>query len=278
MPVRVRANNREICTYALLDSGANKSFCEKVLFERLEISNPDTVAYSINTLEQWFSIGGARRDFLGCELLFSTSLLYKQQYIKWCKGCKNDFSFRTGCGLQNELRTGALERDEPIAVNTVSIPVTILPLHEEEEIQLPQVLVTDAIPASPNCLPDSRVLEDLEYLKGVALPKLEEGTVTLLIGNDNVYAHRCLECRFSPDPSKYPDAVRTPLGWLLKGPALVDPHQRIDPDSVFFTNVDNFWHAQELRRVYSRLQYFFLSVRSWFVLLTLKSTHFFSKT
>ena len=184
----LRANNREICTYALLDSGANKSFCEKVLFERLEISNPDSVAYSINTLE----------------------------------------------------------RDEPIAVKTVSIPVTILPLHEEEEIQLPQVLVTDAIPASPNCLPDSRVLEDLEYLKGVALPKLEEGTVTLLIGNDNVYAHRCLECRFSPDPSKYPDAVWTPLGWLLKGPALVDPHQRIDPDSVFFTNVDNFWHAQEL--------------------------------
>ena len=186
--VRVRVNNRAICTYALLDSGANKSFCEKVLFERLEISNPDTVAYSRNTLE----------------------------------------------------------RDEPIAVKTVSIPVTILPLHEEEEIQLPQVSVTDAIPASPNCLPNSRVLEDLEYLKGVALPKLEESTVTLLIGNDNVYVHRCLECRFSPDPSKYPDAVRTPLSWLLKGPALVDPHQKTDPDSVFFTNVDNFWHAQEL--------------------------------
>ena len=32
-----------------------------------------------------------------------------------------------------------------------------------------------------------------------------------------------------------------------------------------------------LRRVYSRLQYFFLTARSWFVLLTLKSTHFFMK-
>ena len=37
VPVRVRANKREICTYAQLDSGANKSFCEKVLFEKLEI-------------------------------------------------------------------------------------------------------------------------------------------------------------------------------------------------------------------------------------------------
>ena len=32
-----------------------------------------------------------------------------------------------------------------------------------------------------------------------------------------------------------------------------------------------------LRRVYSRLQYFFLSARSWFVLLTLKSTDVFEK-
>ena len=187
VPVRVRANKREFCTYALLDSGANKTFCEKVLFENLEISNPDTVVYSINTLE----------------------------------------------------------RDEPVTVKTESIPVTILPLHEEEEIQLPQVLVTDAIPASPNRLPETIASEDLDYLEGVDLPKLEGGTVTLLIGNDNVYAHRCLECKFSPDPSKYPDAVRTPLGWLLKGPALVEPSEEVNSSSVFFANVDSFWDAQE---------------------------------
>ena len=58
-----------------------------------------------------------------------------------------------------------------------------------------------------------------------------------------------MECRFSPDPSKYPDAVRTPLGWLLKEPALVDSHQKIDPDSLFFINVDSFWHAQELNDI-----------------------------
>ena len=33
----------------------------------------------------------------------------------------------------------------------------------------------------------------------------------------------------------------------------------------------------ELRCVYSHLQYFFLSVRFWFVLLTLQSTHVFDK-
>ena len=83
-------------------------------------------------------------------------------------------------------------------------------------------------------------MEDLEYLERVELPELEEGTVTLLIGNDNVYAHRCLESRFSPDPERFPDAVRTPLGWLLKGPALVESPNLLDSDYVFFTNVDSF--------------------------------------
>ena len=38
----------------------------------------------------------------------SSSLQKTIAYIKWCKGCKNDFSFRTECGIQNELRTATL--------------------------------------------------------------------------------------------------------------------------------------------------------------------------
>jgi len=37
-----------------------------------------------------------------------SAMIVQKQYIKWCKGCKNDFFFRTGCGLQNELRTADL--------------------------------------------------------------------------------------------------------------------------------------------------------------------------
>ena len=100
--------------------------------------------------------------------------------------------------------------------------------------------MTDLILATPNCLPDTKVLKDLEYLDGVELPKLEEGTVTILIGNDNIYAHRCLESRFSPDPERFPDAVHTHLGWLIKGAALVESPNVLDLDSVFCTNVDGF--------------------------------------
>ena len=59
--------------------------------------------------------GVARRASWGCEnlcqIVAKFIILYKfTQYIKWCKGHKNDFSFRTGCGLHNESRTAALKR------------------------------------------------------------------------------------------------------------------------------------------------------------------------
>ena len=46
----------------------------------------------------------------------------KKQYIKWCKGCANDFSFRTGCGLRNELRTAAVQQAQDLQPTDPSIP------------------------------------------------------------------------------------------------------------------------------------------------------------
>ena len=72
------------------------------------------------SLEQQFSIegartpGGCKKGFLGVRAfllwILISAMVMQKHYIKWCKGCKNDFSIRTGCGLQNELRTAALER------------------------------------------------------------------------------------------------------------------------------------------------------------------------
>ena len=41
-------------------------------------------------------------------------------YIKWCKGCENDFSFRTGCGLQNELRIADVKFKKSIIGHNVT--------------------------------------------------------------------------------------------------------------------------------------------------------------
>ena len=58
--------------------------------------------------------------------------------------------------------------------------------------------------------------------------------MTILIGNDYVAAHRCLESRFSPDPEESPDAILTPLGWVLKGPHLKNHCDPLDEISSNF--------------------------------------------
>ena len=55
----------------------------------------------------------------------------------------------------------------------------------------------------------------------------------MLIGNENILAHRCLEYHFFPNPERLSDAVRTPLGWLKKGPAL---SKVAGSNTDFFTN------------------------------------------
>ena len=175
IPLRVLKNNKEVLTYALLDSGANKTFCERSLLESLGVTDAEPVIFNISTLA-------------------------------------------SKC---------------PSKVDTVSTSLTILPLNNQDAMDLPDVVMTEAIPASPNKVPDSCLLDSLDYLKGVSLDEVEGGTVSLLIGNDNILAHRCLECRFSPDPARLPDAVRTPLGWLLKGPALSEV---AGSNASFFTN------------------------------------------
>ena len=186
--LRVRKNNKEVLAYALLDSGANKTFCERSLLESLGVTDAEPVIFDISSLA-------------------------------------------SKC---------------PSKVKIVSRSLTILPLNSQDAIDLPDVVMTEAISASPNKVPDLCLLDSLDYLQGVILDEVKGGTVSLLIGNDNILAHRCPGCRFSPDPARLPDAVRTPLGWLLKGPALSEV---AGSNAGFFTNachsIDNLL-AEEL--------------------------------
>ena len=55
------------------------------------------------------------------------------------------------------------------------------------------------------------------HLCDISLPSSKDAIVTLLVGNNCVVAHRCLESRFSPNPQSSPDAIRTHFGWTLRG-------------------------------------------------------------
>jgi len=59
---------------------------------------------------------------LGILGMRTSLIIQKKKYIKWCKGCANDFSFRTGCGLRNELRTAAVQQAQDLQPTDPSIP------------------------------------------------------------------------------------------------------------------------------------------------------------
>ena len=88
--------------------------------------------------------------------------------------------------------------------------------------KLAEVVVLDEISVAPSPVPESLILNRHTHLNGVTLPEIDGGSVTMLIGNDYAAAHLCLKSRFSPEPEESPDAILTPLGWLLRGPRLGD--------------------------------------------------------
>ena len=163
VPVKVVVEDSNIVvqTYALLDSGSDKTFCEKRLAEQFNLeSSPVKLA-------------------------------------------------------MQTLTPGA-----PHVMNTKVVSFNLSSLDSSYSINLPEVVVVDSIPVAPTVIPSNDKLSKYPHLRGIDLHVIENGSVTMLIGNDCAAAHRCLDNRFSPDPGDSPDAVLTPFGWTLRGSLL----------------------------------------------------------
>ena len=77
----------------------------------------------------------------------------------------------------------------------------------------------DQIPVTPNDRNVANDLGQLEHLHGATLPEIDDATETFLIGNDNYLADFPLETRVHDSTELAgPLAIKTPLGWILKGP------------------------------------------------------------
>ena len=176
VPLKVCSGNMIIHTYALLDSGSDRTFCERRLATELGV------------------------DLLKTPVKLAVQTLFD-------KG-------------PNRLE-GAL-----VAFNVSS-------LDDSFNMSMTEVVVVEDIPVVPSVVPEVQSLQMYPHLDGVSLPKVEKGSVTLLIGNDFVEAHRCLESRFSPDPQQSPGAVLTPFGWMLRGTRLNHPLTEATPASSF---------------------------------------------
>jgi len=102
----------------------------------------------------------------------------------------------------------------PRTLNSEAVSVSVEPLKGGNRIELSEVVVVDE---KPNIIPDPGDLQRHDYLRGVDLSLVEGATGTLLIGANFPEALRVEVVRNGSDGC--PDAVRTPLGWSLLGPA-----------------------------------------------------------
>ena len=106
----------------------------------------------------------------------------------------------------------------PKTLDTISFSLEIQSLEEaSDSILLREVIVVDEIPVKPNPIPDSRFLRKHHGRSDVTLPRIDNGTVQLLIGANVPAAFRIEMIRSGADGC--PDLIRSPLGWSLFGPS-----------------------------------------------------------
>jgi len=105
-------------------------------------------------------------------------------------------------------------------------------------------------PLLPNIIPDPRDLQRHDYLRGVDLAHVEGATVTLLIGANLPEALRVEIVRNGSDSC--PDAMRTPLGWSLLGPAFKTVAAPDDEMSCFVVHVSATAPQPSMQVVFER--------------------------
>ena len=97
------------------------------------------------------------------------------------------------------------------------VSLSVSSLCKDETIELSEVLTVEKIPIEAAESMSEETLRKFDHLHDLSFPELKDKTVGLLIGIDTPAALRPLDCRFGEDGG--PEAVRTPLGWVLYGPA-----------------------------------------------------------
>ena len=158
VPVKIVAGDTAVHTYALLDSGSDKTFCERRLADELSL-RASPVKLAVQTMTP----------------------------------------------------------GNPHVLNTVVVSFNLSSLSNSYSTKLSEVVVVDSIPVAPLVAPPNTELSKYPHLRDISFSPIDGDSATVLIGNDCVAAHRCLESRFSPDPENSPDAVLTPFSWNLRG-------------------------------------------------------------
>ena len=123
----------------------------------------------------------------------------------------------TGKRSMCETSVKTLITKQPERFKSKCYSMSVKPLDAEREFELGNVVVVKQIPVTASCRNVRNDLKKIDHLKNVTLPEISNAAVTLLIGNGNYLAQFPLEVRGNCGSNTSPCAVKTPLGWILKG-------------------------------------------------------------
>ena len=171
-------------------------------------------------------------------------------------------SQKTLCTDSLVERLGASGRHVTFSVNSVNdrmieyhgrqLDLTARPVNGGPAIQLRKTWTVSHLPVAINHMATAEEIRAWPHLKGVKVPKRANGAVELLIGTDVPTAHAPLETRSGTEAEPY--AVKTVLGWSVRGPRKCSPGQaqrsRIPNGAVIGCTSVCEKTSLELRRMY----------------------------
>ncbi|XP_060555752.1 uncharacterized protein LOC132716484 [Ruditapes philippinarum] len=123
----------------------------------------------------------------------------------------------------------------------------IQPIDGNESITLRKVWSVKSLPISTRSAAKYADIRNLPYLSGINIPDIDTNDVMMLIGTDSPIAHIPLEVKFGNSDEPY--AIRTRLGWAIRGP--VPTTQESNDININFFESRDMLLQQQIERLWT---------------------------
>ena len=215
-----QCSNKDGCNVKGCTSPTHHTLLQKAASESQQDESSSTLANSVNlqkfvdkkTLPQLPVLPVKVRN--GRSVQVTHALLDSGSQQTFCTNKLADRLKAEGRTRTLQIKTMcAGENASSISGKVVNLFVT--GLDESRELHLTRVLAVDSLPVNVQ----TRQVECLKawgHLKDLKFTEQENAEVDLIIGIDHKQAFSPLDCRTGP--AEAPDAIKTPLGWVLYGP------------------------------------------------------------
>ena len=134
-------------------------------------------------------------------------------------------------------------------VHGKEVDLNIQAINTKDEINIKRVWSVKRLPVSTRSAAGKMDVKGLSYLAGIDIPEIRSKDVMLLIGTDAPGAHIPLEVRAGT--SHQPYAIRTRLGWAVRGPVSSTSETEFRRVNVNFEKSSDVLLQRQLERMWT---------------------------